>query len=73
MQMNWSSLYGQSRPPVMDAIGKFVNNELWEKLNTFLQETYRIVPKLSYSRCFVLSIDNNFKDRLTKSFLRHIL
>ncbi len=51
MQMNWNVLYDQSRPPAMDVISRFVNSGLWEKLNIFLRETYRIEPKLSYSRC----------------------
>lgn len=49
--MAWKILYSQGSPPTLDAIAKFVNNELWERLTSFLQNTYHIQPKLSYSQC----------------------
>ncbi|MEM1483743.1 DUF3788 domain-containing protein [Oscillospiraceae bacterium PP1C4] len=49
--MEWSILYDQSNPPKLDNISEYVNNELWQDLNSFLQSIYCIEPKLSYSQC----------------------
>ncbi len=49
--MEWSRLYDQNNPPTSDAINKYVSSELWENLNAFLQDTFKIQPKFSYSRC----------------------
>jgi len=49
--MEWSKLYDRSNPPTLDDISKYVVSELWEDLNSFLQSTYHIQPKFSYSRC----------------------
>lgn len=49
--MEWSELFEQSNLPTWDDIGKFVNNELWQELNSFLQTTYPVLPKLAYSKC----------------------
>lgn len=49
--MEWRNLYGPGNPPALDNISEYVNNELWQELNAFLQSTYHIQPKLAYSRC----------------------
>ncbi|WMJ89016.1 DUF3788 domain-containing protein [Anaerocolumna sp. MB42-C2] len=49
--MEWSLLYGSDNQPASGQIDEYVNNELWQNLNTYLQDTYQILPKLSYSRC----------------------
>ncbi|KAB3525924.1 DUF3788 domain-containing protein [Alkaliphilus serpentinus] len=49
--MDWNLLYNESTPPSMDSIIKYVSSELWEELNSFLEGTYKIQPKFSYSRC----------------------
>lgn len=49
--MEWSKLYSKCDAPALEDVGQFVNNELWDKLNFFLQNTYRVQPKLSYSQC----------------------
>ncbi len=49
--MEWSTLYDQEHPPSIDNINSYVNTGLWQRLNSFLQNTYRIQPKLSYSGC----------------------
>jgi hypothetical protein len=53
--MEWSSLYTQSDLPTFADIGEYVGSELWETLNSFLQSTYHIQPKLFYSRCSMQS------------------
>lgn len=49
--MEWSNLYGPGNQPALDEISEYVNNELWQYLNSFLQNTYQIQPKLAYSQC----------------------
>lgn len=49
--MEWSKLFEQSNQPTLDDISKFVNNELWQELNSFLQNAYHVLPKLTYSKC----------------------
>lgn len=50
-KMDWNKLYDKCNPPQFNSIGEFVNNKLWEDLNSFLQNTYNIHPELSYSQC----------------------
>jgi len=49
--MEWSKLYPKCDMPALEDVGQFVNNDLWEKLNSFLQDTSRNQPRLSYSQC----------------------
>lgn len=49
--MEWCRLYNQSAEPSMQDISDYIHNELWQKLNLFLQSEYKIKPQLSYSRC----------------------
>lgn len=49
--MEWNTLYDQNSPPTLYDIGKYVGSELWGNLNAFLEGTYKIQPKFSYSRC----------------------
>lgn len=49
--MEWSNLYGPSSQPTLDEISEYVNHDLWQDLNLFLQNTYHIQPKLVYSQC----------------------
>jgi len=49
--MKWNILYDQYNQPDPEDIGEYVKNELWEKLNLFLKDTYCARPEISYSRC----------------------
>lgn len=49
--MEWNQSFGKSDSPSFKDIGLFIGNELWEKLNSFLQDTCHVQPKLSYSQC----------------------
>jgi len=44
-------LFEQKEQPTFDQIREFVNNPLWEELNSYLQGAYKVQPKLSYSKC----------------------
>jgi len=49
--MSWDNLFREDTQPTFDKISEFINNPLWEELNAYLQDTYKVRPKLSYSKC----------------------
>lgn len=49
--MEWSKLFDKNNTPAFEDMGKFINNELWGEMNSFLAHTYNIKPKLTYSSC----------------------
>ncbi|RDU24959.1 DUF3788 domain-containing protein [Anaerosacchariphilus polymeriproducens] len=49
--MEWNLMYHKNNPPTLKDIDDYVNSELWGKLNSNLQNTYCVQPKLSYSQC----------------------
>ena len=49
--MEWNNLFGSDIKPSEEEIADFINNDLWEELNDFLQEGYDIEPTYSYSVC----------------------
>jgi len=49
--MQWSELFGDECEPLDNQIKEFVNTPLWDDLSNYLQQTYNIKPKLSYSSC----------------------
>jgi hypothetical protein len=49
--MEWSNLYGFDNQPTFEKISAYINNELWQDLNSYLQNSYHIQPKLTYSQC----------------------
>lgn len=49
--MQRSDLYEYGDPPTFKEISEFVNNELWDDFNIFLQNTYHVLPKITYSKC----------------------
>ena len=49
--MKWSELYHSENQPTDKDIGGFIGNDLWRELNAYLQETYSIQPKMTYSNC----------------------
>lgn len=49
--MEWSELYGRVHQPAYENFSEYVNSDLWLELNSYLQETYHILPKIEYSGC----------------------
>lgn len=49
--MKWNEVYGKKEQPTIDEIEKFVNNKLWEKIDSFLQQSFKVRPKIEYSGC----------------------
>lgn len=49
--MDWNELYGAGDKPALESIRQFVKSDLWDKLNSYVQQEYSAEPKLSYSSC----------------------
>jgi hypothetical protein len=49
--MLWYELFNNEKQPTENQIKKFVNTPLWDDLANYLQETYNVKPKYSYSNC----------------------
>ena len=39
--MQWSELYGNDQQPTEQDISKFIANDLWDDLQSYLQEAYK--------------------------------
>ena len=53
--MEWYELYRNDNQPTMSQIDEFVNNSLWKDINSFLQKTWHVDPKMAYSKCSMQS------------------
>lgn len=49
--MSWDNLFGEDTQPTFDQLSEFINNPLWQEINSYLQDTYKVRPRLSYSKC----------------------
>lgn len=49
--MEWSDRYNQIQQPTGEEISDFISSDLWQTLNTYLQDTYHVLPKTVYSKC----------------------
>lgn len=49
--MNWNELFDSGNQPDMEQIGDYVASSLWDDLCSHLEQEYKTVPKIEYSRC----------------------
>ena len=49
--MEWSKKFEQAAQPSFEEIEAFIGSNLWQGLNSALQERYRVMPALSFSKC----------------------
>lgn len=49
--MSWNAIFPQSNKPNYNDISNYVNCKLWDDLCEYIEETYKVVPKIEYSRC----------------------
>lgn len=49
--MIWSERYSSDDQPTLEEIIDFVNQDLLEEFLHYLEETYKIKPKIEYSKC----------------------
>jgi len=49
--MQWSELFPKDHEPTPDQIREFANTSLWDDLDDFLQQEYKVKPKVAYSSC----------------------
>ena len=49
--MQWSERYDGGHQPTQENFCEYIGNDLWQQMNTYLQETYNVSPKVVYSGC----------------------
>ena len=51
--MEWNQLYNKQTEPNNDKFMQFIGKAapLWEDLQSYLESTYHVAPKMSYSNC----------------------
>jgi AraC family transcriptional regulator len=49
--MQWSELFNKKNEPTDEQIQEFVATPLWGELSGYLQQTYKVNPKIEYSSC----------------------
>ena len=49
--IQWSDLFGKEHEPTIEQIQEFVATPLWGELADYLQQTYKVKPKVEYSGC----------------------
>lgn len=49
--MEWSELYNRFHQPAKENFSEYVNDDLWQELNSYLKETYHTLPQIGYSGC----------------------
>ena len=51
--MKWNQLFNKMSEPDSNKIREFIGkaSPLWEELQSYLESTYRVAPKMSYSNC----------------------
>ena len=47
----WNELFGREHEPSETAVKEFVNTPLFDELDGYLQQEYKVKPKLAYSSC----------------------
>ncbi|NTU88584.1 MAG: DUF3788 domain-containing protein [Actinobacteria bacterium] len=51
MLTEWVDLFASDRQPSETDIAGFIETPLWEELNSFLRDNYKISPTIAYSKC----------------------
>ena len=49
--MQWNELYDKEHEPSETQIKEYVNTPLFDDLDGYLRQTYKVKPKLAYSSC----------------------
>jgi hypothetical protein len=50
--MEWNELYGSDKMPPFGAIEQYIGKTgLWQELTSYLEKSYLVSPKLTYSKC----------------------
>ena len=49
--MQWYEMYNREHEPSEAQVQEYIKSPLFDELNSYLKETYKIKPKLSYSNC----------------------
>ena len=49
--MQWNELFSKEQEPSVGQVGEYINTSLWDSLDSHIQQTFNVKPKLSYSGC----------------------
>ena len=49
--MQWNEMYDREHEPSQSQIKEFVGTPLFDELDGYLRQTYKVKPKLAYSNC----------------------
>jgi len=49
--MQWHELFNDGHKPSDSQIKEFVDTPLWNNFDNYLQQTYKVQPKLFHSNC----------------------
>jgi len=49
--VEWNEKYSKHEQPTFEQMEEFVNNDLWQKLDKFLQGSFKSKPKIEHSGC----------------------
>ncbi|KNY28116.1 DUF3788 domain-containing protein [Pseudobacteroides cellulosolvens] len=51
--MKWNNLFNDTQRPTVDDVNQFIGqgSDLWLKLLSYIESTYNVQPKMSYSKC----------------------
>ncbi|MDA7027884.1 DUF3788 domain-containing protein [Bacillus sp. CLL-7-23] len=47
----WDQVFDESCQPTFEDITSYVNHDLWDECHRFIDNHYKISPKLEYSKC----------------------
>jgi len=50
-RLQWSELFDSTHEPLESQLRDYVETPLWDDFDNYLQQTYNVKPKLSYSGC----------------------
>ena len=51
MKTQWNDLYNREHEPSEEQIKEYVNTPLFDDLDGYIRQTYKVKPKLAYSGC----------------------
>jgi len=55
--MQWNDLYDSEHEPTESQVKEFVKTPLFDDLDSYMRQTFKVKPKLAHSNC---SMDNGF-------------
>jgi hypothetical protein len=51
IKMDWTKKYSAENEPSFEDIAEFIGSPLWDEINSYIHQAYKLQPKLAYSKC----------------------